>query len=88
MTYLPLERKGTSRLSLIEFVCSIEHGVGIKSHLANGTAKSDLGIAQLFQHNCYAKPKEGSGNQRHSKDRETPFTVYVDKGQKSMADME
>ena len=63
--------------ALLQFVCSIEHGVDIKAHLAYGTAKSDLAIAQLLQFNCHSKQREGSTTHRHSKDRETPFAVYV-----------
>jgi len=39
--------------SLLQFVCSIEHGVDIRSHLTHGVVKSDLAIAQLLQYNCY-----------------------------------
>ncbi|CAE1257574.1 unnamed protein product [Acanthosepion pharaonis] len=63
--------------ALLQFVCSIEHGVDIKSHLMHGIAKSDLAIAQLLQFNCYSKRREGLTTQIHSKDRETPFAVYV-----------
>lgn len=58
-------------------MCSIEHGVVIKSHLTHRIAKSDLAIAQLLQFNCYSKRREGLTTQIHSKDRETPFAVYV-----------
>ena len=63
--------------ALLQFVCSVEHGVDIKSHLTQGTAKSDLAIAQLLQFNCYSKGRDGRTTHRHSKDRETPFAVYV-----------
>ena len=46
----------------------IEHGSDIKSQLGHGASKSDIAIAQLLQYNCF---------DRHSKDRETPFAVYV-----------
>ncbi|KAI4795614.1 hypothetical protein KUCAC02_029770, partial [Chaenocephalus aceratus] len=63
--------------SLLQFVCNIEHGVDIKSHLKHGVVKSDLAIAQLLQYNCYTKYRDGSAIHRHSKDRETPFAVYI-----------
>jgi len=63
--------------SLLQFVCSIEHGVDIRSHLKHGVVKSDLAIAQLLQYNCYSKYQERSKIHRHSNDRETPFAVYV-----------
>ena len=58
--------------SLLEFVCIIEHGAGIKSH-----SKSDLTLSQRLEYNCFAKYKEGAKAHRHSKDRETPFAVYI-----------
>ena len=63
--------------ALLQFVCSIEHGVDIRSHLNHGIVQSDVAIAQLLQFNCYSKYREGSKSQRHVKDRETPFAVYV-----------
>ena len=63
--------------ALLQFVCSIEHGVDIKSHLTHGITKSDLAMAQLLQFNCYSYHGEGSTIHRHCKDRETPFAVYV-----------
>jgi len=63
--------------SLLEFVCMIEHGADIKSQLKCGASKSDLALAQLLQYNCSDKYKEGVKVHRHSKDRETPFAVYV-----------
>lgn len=63
--------------TLLQLVCSIEHGVDIKSHLANGIVPSDFAMAQLLQYNCYAKYRAGSEYCRHSKDRETPFAVYI-----------
>ena len=63
--------------SLLEFVCTIEHGADIKSQIKHGASKSDLAIAQLLPYNCFAKYKEYASTHRHSKDRETPFAVYV-----------
>lgn len=63
--------------SLLQFVGMIEHGADIKSQLRFGASKSDLAIAQLLQYNCYARYKEGASTHRHSKDRETPFPVYM-----------
>lgn len=63
--------------SLLQFVCMIEHGADIKSQLQHGASKSDLAMAQLLQYNCFAKYKTGSQVHRHSKDRETPFAVYI-----------
>ena len=65
--------------ALLQFVCSIEHGGDIRSHLKHGVAKSDLAIAHLLQYNCFSKSSEvtESSTNRHSKTRETPFAVYV-----------
>ena len=37
-----------SPLSLLEFVCMIEHGVDIKSQLSFGASKTDSAMAQLL----------------------------------------
>eukprot|EP00058_Branchiostoma_floridae_P021206 XP_002606696.1 hypothetical protein BRAFLDRAFT_72537 [Branchiostoma floridae] len=63
--------------SLLQFVGMIEHGADIKSQLRFGASKSDLAIAQLLQYNCYTRYKEGASTHRHSKDRETPFPIYM-----------
>ena len=63
--------------ALLQFVCSIEHGVDIKSHMTHGIAKSDIAMAQLLQFNCYSYHGEGSTIHRHCKDHETPFAIYV-----------
>ena len=63
--------------ALLQFVGMIEHGADIKSQLRFGTTASDLAMAQLLQYNCFAKYKEGAVTQRHSRDRETPFPVYI-----------
>lgn len=63
--------------SLLQFVCMIEHGADIKSQLQHGASKSDLAMAQLLQYNCFARSKKGAKFHRHSKDRETPFAVYI-----------
>ena len=63
--------------SLLQFVGMVEHGADIKSQLRFGASKTDLAIAQLLQYNCYARYKEGAATHRHSKDRETPFPVYM-----------
>ncbi|KAK1906058.1 Nicotinate phosphoribosyltransferase [Dissostichus eleginoides] len=55
----------------------VEHGADIKSQLRFGASKTDFAIAQLLQYNCYARYKEGASTHRHSKDRETPFPVYM-----------
>lgn len=55
----------------------IKHGADIKSQLQHGASKSDLAISQLLQFNCFTKYQEGTEVHRHSKDRETPFAVYV-----------
>ena len=62
---------------LLQFICNIEHGADIKSNLTHGVFKSDIAIAQLLQYNCYSKCKDGAATHRHSKDRETPFAVYI-----------
>ncbi|RXN31429.1 hypothetical protein ROHU_004760 [Labeo rohita] len=63
--------------ALLQFVCMIEHGADIKSQLKFGATTNDLAMAQLLQYNCFAKCKEGAATQRHSRDRETPFPVYI-----------
>ena len=63
--------------SLLQFVCMIEHGADIKSQIQHGASKSDLSISQLLQYNCFAIYKEGTDVHRQSKDRETPFAVYM-----------
>ena len=63
---------------LLQFVCMIEHGADIKSQLKFGASKTDLSMSQLLQYNCYAKQKEESKIHRHSKDRETPFPVFLE----------
>lgn len=55
----------------------IEHGANIKSQLQQGASKSDLAMPQLLQHNCFTKYNDGSRVHRYSKDRNTPFVVYV-----------
>jgi len=64
-------------LTLLQFVAMLKHGADIKSQLRFGASKTDLAIAQLLQYNCYARYKEGAATHRHSKDRETPFPVYM-----------
>ena len=55
----------------------IEHGVDIQSQLSFGASKTDLAMVQLLQYNCYAKYREGAKTLRHSKERETPFPVFM-----------
>ena len=55
----------------------IEHGVDIKSQLRFGASKTDSAMAQLLQYNCYSMNKEGSSTYRHSKERETPFLLFL-----------
>ena len=62
---------------LLQFVCMIEHGADIKSQLRFGASKTDLAMAQLLQYNCYGRCRKEKATQRHSKDRETPFPVYI-----------
>ena len=63
--------------SLLGFVGMVEHGADIKSQLRFGASKTDLAMAQLLQYICYAGFKEGAPTHRHSKDRETPFPIYI-----------
>lgn len=63
--------------SLLQFVGMVEHGADIKSQIRFGVSKTDTAIAQLLQYNCYARFKEGAVTHRHSKDRETPFPIYI-----------
>lgn len=52
----------------------VEHGTDIKSQLVFGSSKSDQAIAQLLQYNCFSKQPS---THHHSKDRDTPFPVYM-----------
>ena len=63
--------------TLLQFVAMLEHRTDIKSQLRFGASKTDVAIAQLLQYNSHAKYKEGAPTHRHSKDRETPFPVYI-----------
>ena len=54
----------------------LEHEAEIKFQLRFGVSKTDIAIAQLLQYNCYARYK-GAPTHRHSKDKETPFPVYI-----------
>ena len=63
--------------AVLQFICMIEHGVDIQSKLRFGASKTDLAMAQLLQYNCYAKNREGAKTFRHSKERETPFPVFM-----------
>lgn len=63
--------------SLLQFVGMVEHDANIKSRLRFGVSKTHVAIAQLLQYNCYAKYKEGASTHRHSKEWETPFSVYM-----------
>ena len=55
----------------------IEHGVDIKSQLRFGASRTDSAMAQLLQYNCYSRYKEGASTYRHSKERETPFILFL-----------
>ena len=59
-----------------QFVCLVEHGVGIKSQIEFGSSKTDLAVAQLLQYNCYTH-KANISTFRHSKNRETPFPIFM-----------
>lgn len=63
--------------TLLQFVSMIEHGADIKSQLRLGASKTDLAMSQLLQYNCYTKYQEDGKLLRHSKDRETPFPVFL-----------
>jgi hypothetical protein len=62
---------------LLQFVSMIEHGADIKTQLKVGASKTDFAMAQLLQYNCFAKFQEDGKLLRHSKDRETPFPVFL-----------
>lgn len=47
------------------------------SRLRFGVSKSDQATAQLIQFNCYFQYEEGAATHQHSKDRKTPFSVYM-----------
>ncbi len=64
--------------SLLQFVCMVEHGADIKSQLRFSATTTDLAMSQLLQCNCFAKKNEGStAPQRHSRDHETPFPIFL-----------
>ena len=55
----------------------VEHGVDIKSQLQFGASRTNSAMAQLLQYNCYSMYKEGAPTYRHSKERETPFLLFL-----------
>ena len=64
--------------SLIEFVSMIEHGPDIQSQIENEATRSDLAVAQIIQYNCHqSHRKRANAIKHHSKERETPFVIYV-----------
>ena len=62
---------------LHQFVGMFEHGADTKSQLRFVASKTDMGNAQLLQHSCNARYKEGVVTHRHSKDKGTPFPIYL-----------
>lgn len=64
--------------SLIELVSMIEHGPDIQSQIENEATMSDLAVAQIIHYNCYQSQRRKTTTvKHHSKDRETPFVIYV-----------
>ena len=64
--------------SLIEFVSMIKHGPDIQSQIGNEATRSDLAVAQIIQYNCHqSHRKRATAIKHHSKERETPFVIYV-----------
>ena len=63
--------------SLLEFICMIEHNVGIILQLRVSASKTNSAMAQLLQYNCYSRYKEGASTYRHSKERRTLFTLFL-----------
>ena len=55
----------------------VEHEACFKSQLGFGSSKSDQAIAQLLHYSCSSKQKEQATTHRPSKDRESPFPVYM-----------
>ena len=55
----------------------VSHGTDIKSHMDVGASKPDVALAQLIQFNCFAKYNTTAMYQRHSKDREPAFPVFM-----------
>ena len=68
---------------LLNFVSSVSHGTDIKAHMDVGASKPDVALAQLIQFNCFAKYDAAKYDatamyQRHSKDREPAFPVFME----------
>ena len=63
--------------SLLQFVSMIEHGADIISQLQHGLSKSDIPLSHVMLYNRFTMYKEDSNTHRHSKNRETPFAVYI-----------
>ncbi|KAH3830804.1 hypothetical protein DPMN_104057 [Dreissena polymorpha] len=61
--------------ALLQFVCMIEHGVDIK--LQFETSNTDLTMAQLLQYNCFSKTEDSLITNRHTKEREPPFPIFM-----------
>ncbi|KAH3796019.1 hypothetical protein DPMN_149583 [Dreissena polymorpha] len=55
----------------------IEQEVNIKSQLQLGASKTDLTMAQLLQYNCFSKSKDSLATNRHTKEREPPFPIFM-----------
>ncbi|KAH3868806.1 hypothetical protein DPMN_031960 [Dreissena polymorpha] len=60
-----------------QFVCMIEHGVDIKSQLRFGASNTDSTMAQLLQYNCFSKSKDSLVTNKHTKERETQFPIFM-----------
>ena len=62
---------------LFQVIGMVGHRTDIKSQLIFGNSRTDQAIAQLLQYNSYSRYKEGAATHRHSKDKETPFSLYT-----------
>ena len=64
--------------SLVELVSMIEHGPDIQSQIDNEIIMPDLAVAQIIHYNYHqSQRKRATSIRYHSKDRETPFVIYV-----------
>ena len=56
----------------------IEHGPDIQLQIENDATRSDIAVAKIIQYNCHqSHRKRVTAIKHHSKERETPFVIYV-----------
>ena len=63
--------------SLVALISMIMDGPNIKKKDTDEVRQATLSLAQLLEYNSYVRRRQGSTGSRHSKDRETPFHIYI-----------